>query len=170
MAHFWRGVALAVLAVAALGTEAQAGRVKDESSSVSFVPPPYFKTDYVAGSDIFHYALTPPDQSVKITTGAQFDRKSRPVAPLDPAEVKALCARANAMIGKQYTLRLAKRYVLATQNGAECQFADARGRTLHWMGAPVATQLVLFMAEWPQAPSADQLNTYRMFLGSVRIF
>ncbi|AGY59685.1 hypothetical protein [Gloeobacter kilaueensis] len=149
---------------------AWAGKVIDQDLSVSFTPPPYFQTTKQTTPGPVHFVLVPPDKSVTISTGAQFDRKLHNAPPFSPAEAKALCNRAAALVPKGLVLKQSNRFVLDSQNGVECQFTGSAGRTVHWIGAPVPAQLVMFFADWPKPPSKEQVATFRQFLGGVQIF
>lgn len=147
-----------------------AGKIVDGDLSLEFTPPPYFQTAKNPPGKPIHYVLTPPDKSVTISTGSQFDRNLRNAPPFDPAPAKAFCARAAAVIPKEMTLQTSNRFLLDNQNGVECRFAAPNGRTIHWVAAPVPAQLLMFMADWPKPPSKEQVATFRQFLGGVQIF
>ncbi|BAC88179.1 hypothetical protein [Gloeobacter violaceus] len=147
-----------------------AGKIVDGDLSLEFTPPPYFQTTKNPPGKPIHYVLTPPDKSVAISTGSQFDRNLRNAPPFDPAPAKAFCARAAAVIPKEVTLQKSNRFLLDNQNGVECRFAAPNGRTIHWVAAPVPAQLLMFMADWPKPPSKEQVATFRQFLGGVQIF
>ncbi|MBC7882857.1 MAG: hypothetical protein H7Y37_16315 [Anaerolineae bacterium] len=161
---------LALLLSFGIVLPAWAGRIVDQALAVSFTPPPYFQATKEAEGKPVHYTLTPPDHTVTIRTGAQVDRKLGSAAPFSPTEAKALCVSANALVGKELTLKVSKRFVLDSQNGVECQFATANGRTVHWIGAPVPAQLVFFSADWPKVPTKEQVSAFRRFIGGVQIF
>lgn len=161
---------LALLLSFVIVAPAWAGRIVDQALSVSFTPPPYFQaTKEVEGKPI-HYTLTPPEHGVTIRTGAQLDRKLSNAPPFSPTDAKALCVRANGLVGKAFALKVSNRFVLDSQNGVECQFATATGRTVHWIGAPVPAQLVFFSADWPKIPTKEQVSAFRKFIGGVQIF
>jgi len=148
-----------------------AGRVEDSVSNVSFVPPPYFQTSFGAKGTTYHYILTPPDKHVVIFTGALLDRKFATVRPLNASEIKSFCGRSQVLFPKlQLTLGVNKRYLMDGRNGVECRFKTATGRVIHWVGIPLAGQLVYFYGDWPKPPTDLELETYRFFLGSVQIF
>ena len=160
---------MALCTLLGMGVPATAGKVVDEDSSVSFTPPPYFQTSKLTTGGPFRFSLVPPDRSVTISTGGEFDRKLRNAAPFTPDQAKAFCGRAGAA-AKGLTLKQSNRFVLDSQNGVECQFAGSNGRTVHWIAAPVPAQLVLVMADWPKPPTKEQVAAFRQFLGGVQIF
>ncbi|WP_287127693.1 hypothetical protein [Candidatus Cyanaurora vandensis] len=154
-----------------LGLPVSAGRVRDTVSNISFVPPPYFQTSFGAKGSTVHYLLTPPDKHVTIYTGALLDRKFTTVRPMDAQQIKALCNQAKTVLfPKGLTLGLNKRFLVDGQNGAECRFSNPSGQLVRWIGIPEAGQLVYAYADWPKPPNEEQVDTFRMFLGSIQIF
>ncbi len=156
--------------IVGLGLPAQAGRVLDNISNISFVPPPYFQTTPVPKAKLVHFTLIPPDKHTRITTGALTDRKVTIVTPMNPVELKTLCTKVQTLIPQGLTLTLSKRFLIDGKNGAECQFGQPSGRFIRWIGIPEAGQLVFFFADWPKSPTTEQINLFRQFIGSIQIF
>lgn len=164
------GVLSLIVAMASGPAGARIQRVVDSALDVSFVPPPYFQTQPVTKGGVVHFSLVPPDKSVTISTGGYKDKKLHNAPPMEPEQIKAACTTALSQLGKGFTITQSKRFLLDSQNGAECQFTDTSGRTVHWVGATVPAQMVLFMADWPKPPSKEQVTIFRQFLGGVQLF
>ncbi|WP_218080853.1 hypothetical protein [Anthocerotibacter panamensis] len=147
-----------------------AGRVTDTLSNISFVPPPYFETMVAAKGTSAHFRLTPPDKAFQIVTGAVLDRKFSTVRPMSAEEIQGYCTRAATLLTKDFTVKLSKRFLADGKNGAECYFVHPQGQHVRWIGVPEAGQLVYFYSLWPKAPTKDQIDLYRLFLGSIQIF
>ncbi len=148
---------------------AWAGRIKDEDSNISFVPPPYYQTSFGKTKPI-HYILAIPNTFPVITTGAILDRKFSTVRPLNAAQVKAFCQRAETVLPKGLTLDLSKRQLIDGQNGFECRFSQGSGRSFRWVGIPGSGQLLFFMGEWSKPHTDKEATAFREFLGSIQIF
>jgi len=159
-----------VLVLVGSAVPVAAGRIRDDISNVSFVPPPYFQTTLGKKGTTVHYLLQPPDKSTTFTVGAVPDRKYTTVLPLNTNEVKQFCLQAQGRLPKGLNLGLSKRYLADGQNGFECRFSKGAGQTIFWVGIPEAGQLVYFMAQWPQKPTDEQINAFRQFLGSIQVF
>lgn len=149
---------------------AREDRVVDEQLNVSFVPLPYSKTVRSPKGKPIHYIMTLPDKTVAVYTGSFFDKKYGTVPPMEPDELKATCNKAQALLGKGFSLKENKRFLLANRNGAECRFSGAKGRTIHWVGAPVAAHLIFFYADWAKTPTTEQVGAFRHLLGGTRVF
>lgn len=160
----------AVVASTSLPVMAKEDRVVDEQLNVSFVPLPYSKTAQGAKGKPVHYIMTLPDKSVAVYTGSFADKKYGTVPPLEPNEIKTMCTKAQTLLGKGFSLKENKRFLLANRNGAECRFSDAKGRTIHWIGAPVAAHLLFFYADWAKTPTTEQVGAFRYLLGGTRVF
>jgi hypothetical protein len=160
----------AVVASMSLPVMAREDRVVDEQLNVSFVPLPYSKTVSGPKGKPVHFIMTLPDKSVAVYTGSFADRKYGTVPPMEPGEIKTVCSRAQTLLGKGFSLKENKRFLLANRNGAECRFSDAKGRTIHWIGAPVAAHLIFFYADWAKMPTPEQVGVFRRLLGGTRVF
>jgi hypothetical protein len=160
----------AVVASMSLPVMAREDRVVDEQLNVSFVPLPYSKTVSGPKGKPVHFIMTLPDKSVAVYTGSFADRKYGTVPPMEPGEIKTVCSRAQTLLGKGFSLKENKRFLLANRNGAECRFSDAKGRTIHWIGAPVAAHLIFFYADWAKTPTPEQVGVFRRLLGGTRVF
>jgi hypothetical protein len=164
------GVMVTSTSFTSLPVMAREDRVVDEQLNVSFVPLPYSKTVSGPKGKPIHYIMTLPDKTVAVYTGSFADKKYGTVPPMEPADLKATCNKAQTLLGKGFSLKENKRFLLANRNGAECRFSDAKGRTIHWIGAPVAAHLIFFYADWAKTPTTEQVGVFRHLLGGTRVF